>query len=109
MPDLTKVYAKLNDIDRKLEKKTGGTLQLTRNRTPQGAPLQGGWFVEKRDFRATGGKKFYELIVDDVKNARVQDLAVADGCIWNNRHFKFTNRDEPTGDTNEYIFELQPL
>lgn len=107
--DLTQVFAKVNDIERNIEKTGGGILQLLKNKVPQGAPLEGGWFIEKRDFRATGGKKFYEATVFDVEGARAQDLAVADSLLWNGKPYKITDKDSPVGDTLEWFLELQPL
>lgn len=109
MPDLTDVYANVADIERELEKEGGGEFILFKGNTQQGAPLAGGWNVEKRDFRATGGKKFYEATVYDVGAARAQDLAVADQAKWNGKRYKITDKDSPEGDTLEWILELQPL
>lgn len=107
--DLTEVFAAVNDVEREIEKEGGGEFVLFKNKVQLGAPLSGGWFVEKRDFRATGGKKFYEATIYDQKGARAQDLAVADSCRWNNKSFKITDKDSPVGDTLEWILELQPL
>ena len=108
MPDLTDVYAFVNDIERDLEKEGGGELLLFRVKAQLGEALQG-WQVEKRDFRATGGKKFYEATIYDVDGARAQHLAVADSVKWNGKFYKITDKDSPEGDTKEWIFELQPL
>lgn len=108
MPDLTDVYAFVNDIERDLEKEGGGELLLFQNKVQLGGPLTG-WQVEKRDFRATGGKKFYEATIYDVGNARAQHLAVATDVRWNKKFYKISDKDSPEGDTLEWIFELQPL
>ncbi len=106
--DLTEVYAYVSDIERELDKDGGYTMQLFKGNDPLGAPMTGFTF-EKRDFRASGGKKFYEIVAYDTDGMRAQHLAIADKVKVNNKTYKITDKDSPEGDTLEWFLELQPL
>lgn len=109
MPDLTDIFASVNDIERELEIESGGELILTKNGVALGDPIPSGWFPpEKVDQRFGGGKKFYTLSIFDVGGAYSQRLAVCDGYLYNNRQFKIIDKEPPIGDTREWILEAQP-
>lgn len=107
MPDLTSIFANINDIERNLEKDESLTLELYQG-SKFLARIENGWFVETIDFRRTGGKKFKQLSILDPDRKYTSALANFDVAKLGSRRLKVSNKDEPEDQTREWIIELQP-
>ncbi len=107
MPDLTEIFAAVNDIERNLYLPEGTILECFKGSASLGT-IAAGWFVEDYDFRATGGKKFKKLSVSDPERLHTARLANCDQIKIGSQIFKISDKDQPFEQTREWIIELQP-
>lgn len=112
MPDLTRMRYDLATASTERKKGKGAELILLKTETSNtytalGEAIRKGWKEETLDLRASGGKVLRIIKVYDLNKARRADLLKCTALGMKGKVYKFAEKREPTGLTQEWYFEVQ--